>query len=47
MYAENLPGAGARFTVCLPVGETIEAAARGSAASVTAVAPRRRVGGRR
>jgi len=27
MYAENLPGAGARFTVCLPVGDTIEATA--------------------
>jgi len=27
MYAENLPGAGARLTVCLPVGEIIEAAA--------------------
>ena len=27
MYAENLPAAGARFTVCLPVGENIEAAA--------------------
>ena len=38
MSAENLPGAGARFTVGLPVGDTIEAAAAAPRPPVTAVA---------
>ena len=40
MYAENLPGAGARFTVYLPVGENIEAAtSTAPGPPSTAVAP--------